>query len=500
MADGQSEVFAIAPRLQWHTGEIFGRVARGGLFLFTIVSILAAGIQIFGSMIKYLTKFTGVSLIAAAGMIGVAQAKPLLTDSQETYVSACLDQSDTPERIIEICQRGLGGAGASDRQRIEMLDKLGWAYYDLDDMDKADDAFVEILALNPTAELGLQGRAWVKYNRDDYEAATALFRQAVSRKPNASNMAGLAASARRSGEMDFAEFEEVMQTALALNPEYTWAMRELAWTLVDHYRQDEALSLFRTASDLDPYDPYAEYGVAFLLSEQNDWAAAFAHVSRALDLKPDFVTALSRRSLILLMLDRPKQALKDAEAVIAAKPDDADGYVRKARALSDLGQRSQAHEVLELAESRVGSGSSYLLYWRASLLADDLEYEAALFQIRRSVALEGADQFDHRLHAEIALWMGHTDEARDAIDQALGFNPDGEFEQYTNALVMLDEHRFDAAEIAFDAAIASGLHEDYLGDFLSALVAEGRFMQAIKMRARYGNRPSATTSDAQRSN
>ncbi|WP_282120771.1 tetratricopeptide repeat protein [Ruegeria atlantica] len=380
-----------------------------------------------------------------------------------------------------------------------MLDKLAWAYYDLDDMDQADDAFAEILALNPDAELGLQGRAWVHYNRDDYAAATALFKQAVSRKPNASNMAGLAASALRAGEMDFAEYEEMMQTALALNPEYTWAMRELAWKLVDHNRQDEALSLFRAASELDPYDPYAEYGVAFLLSEQNDWEAAFDHVSRALELKPDFVTALSRRSLILLMLDRPKQALKDTEAVIEANPDDTDGYVRKARALSDLGQRSQAHEVLELAESRVGPGS-YLLYWRANLLADDLDYEAALFHIRRSVALEGADRFDHRLHADIALGLGYTDEARDAIDQALGLYPDGEFEQYTNALVMLAEDRFDAAESMFDSATAAGLHQDYLGDFLAALVAEGRFMQAIKMRARYKNRQPDATSDAQRSN
>ncbi|WP_170416989.1 tetratricopeptide repeat protein [Ruegeria atlantica] len=440
-----------------------------------------------------------MSLATVIAIAGVGFAKPLLTNSQETYVSACLGQDDTPERIIEICQRGLGEVGASDRQRIEMLDKLAWAYYDLDDMDQADDAFAEILALNPNAEPGLQGRAWVHYNRDEYTAAVELFRQAVSRKPNAQNIAGLAASARRSGEMDFAEFEEMMQTSLALSPEYTWAMRELAWVLSDHNGQDEAMKLFRSARDLDPYDPYAEYGIAFLLSEQNDWEASFDHISRALELKPDFVSAISRRSLILLMLDRPKQALKDAEAVIQTKPDDADGYVRKARALSELGQRSQAHDVLEQAEKLIGP-DNYLLYWRASLLADDLDYEAALFHIRRSVALEGADRFDHRLHAEIALWLGYTDEARDAIDQALSLNPDGEFEQYTNALVMLGEDRFDAAENAFDSAISAGLHEDYLGDFLTELVAEGRFMQAIKMRARYGGRQSANANDAQRSN
>ncbi|WP_058278592.1 hypothetical protein [Ruegeria atlantica] len=77
-------------------------------------------------MIKSLTKFIGFPLTAVIAIAGVVQAKPLLTNSQETYVSACLDQSDTPERIIEICQHGQGGVGASDRQRIEIFDKLAW--------------------------------------------------------------------------------------------------------------------------------------------------------------------------------------------------------------------------------------------------------------------------------------------------------------------------------------------------------------------------------------
>lgn len=464
--------------------SVLGRFAPSGLFMITFVGMFFVETKKRSSMIRSLPKF---ALSAVFGLIASAGvAKPLLTDSQSTYVSACLEQSDTPERMIEICQHGLGGIGASDRQRIEMLDKLGWAYYDLDALDKAEEAFAEILNLDPNAEVGLQGRAWVLYSKDAFPEAANLFRKAASRKPSAGNMAGLAASARRAGQVDFAEFDQMMQTALALNPEYTWAMRELAWRLVDQHRLDEAFELFQKASDLDPYDPYAAYGMAFVLTEQDKWEAAFDPISRTLDLKPDFVSALSRRSLILLMLDRPKQALKDAEAVIAAKPNDADGYVRKARALSDLGQRAKAHLVLEEAENRAGPGS-YLLYWRASLFADDLDYPAALFHIRRSVALEGADRFDHRLHADIALWLEHTEEARAAIERALDLYPGGEFEQYTNALVMVAEGRFDEAEAAFDAASQAGLPEDYLGDFLSALVAEGRFLQAIMMRARYGN-------------
>ena len=131
--------------------------------------MVVAETKILGGMISLLPI---IALSAVFGLVAVAgSAKPLLTDSQDTYVSACLEQSDAPERVIEICQHGLGGIGASDRQRIEMLDKLGWAYYDLDALDEADEAFTEILTLDPNAEVGLQGRAWVMYNRDAFPQA-----------------------------------------------------------------------------------------------------------------------------------------------------------------------------------------------------------------------------------------------------------------------------------------------------------------------------------------
>lgn len=464
--------------------------ALSSLFLITFVSILretnkVISIQMFDATraVKRLAAMIGAILVWTGDS---AIAKPLLTNSQSTYVSACLEQDDTPERLVEICQLGLGTAGASDRQRIDMLDRLAWAYFDLDNFDASERAFSEILELNPEAEPGLQGKAWILYYRDDYGPATEMFRKAVSRKPTAGNLAGLAASALYGGESDIEEFEGRMRAALALDPEYSWAIRQLAWELSDNGRSDEALELFRSAIEIDPLDSYAEYGMAYVLSDQNQWEPAFEHITRTLELHPEFVSALSRRSLILLMLDRPKQALKDAEAVIAAKPENADGYVRKARALSELGLRSEAHSVLEAAESQVGS-SNYLVFWRARLLVDDHNYDEALIHIRRSIKLDGADYIDHRLHAEVALWLDDLREARGAIDQALSLNPDAPYVQYVDALVLSREGDFEAAEDRFDNAIKAGLSRGYLSDFLSVLVGEGRFIQAIKLRVRYNS-------------
>ncbi|MBO9436818.1 tetratricopeptide repeat protein [Ruegeria sp. R13_0] len=416
---------------------------------------------------------------------GAGHSKPLLTNSQATYASACLEAYESPERLIEICQRGLGETGASDRQRIEMLDRLAWAQFDLGDYDQSDKAFSEILDIDPEAEPGLQGRAWILYQRDRYDEAADWFRKAVSRKPTAESLSGLAASSRRSGQVDFNEYEQLMRLALSMDPEYVWGIRELAWSLADYARYDEALSLFRSATDINPQDANSEYGIAYVLSEQDAWEEAFTHITRTLELSPDSISAKSRRSLILLMLDRPKQALKDAEAVVVAWPDNSDGYVRKARALSALDRRAEAHAVLEQAEETVGA-ESYLLFWRADLLVDDYEYEAALVQIRRSVQMEDANHFDHRLHAEIALWLNKTNEARGAINLAIEDNPNDPHISFVDALVMLSEGEYKPAELRFDEAIKVGLPEDYLPDFLEALVAEGRFMQAIAMRLRYG--------------
>ncbi|MES0863943.1 tetratricopeptide repeat protein [Ruegeria sp. SCPT10] len=367
-----------------------------------------------------------------------------------------------------------------------MLDVLAWAYFDLGKLDKSEEAFSEILDINPNAEPGLQGRAWIYYYRDDYVQASEWFRKAVARKPSAESLSGLAASDRHSGQVEFDEYEESMRLALALDPEYTWGIRELAWSLTDQFRYDEALELFRTATEIDSFDANAQYGMAVVLIEQDEWEEAFNYITRTLELDPDFVAGKSRRSLILLMLDRPKQALADAEAVINATPDEADGYVRKARALSAMGRRAKAHEVLQTAEEMAGP-NSYLLYWRADLLAADYEFEAALVQIRRSVKRDDANHIDHRFHAEIALWLDKTTEARGAINRALKLSPDEPYTQYVNALVMLNEGQFKAAESTFDMAIEAGLSEDYLGDFLSALVAEGRIVQALRMRVRYSN-------------
>ncbi|WP_372570414.1 tetratricopeptide repeat protein [Ruegeria jejuensis] len=327
--------------------------------------------------------------------------------------------------------------------------------------------------------------------RDDYASAIKLFRAAAARKPSGANMAGLASSRYHSGQINLEEFEKDMRVAMALDPDYLWAVRELGWVQAYAGRYDAAQQQFQAAIAKNEMDSNAQYGLAYVLTEQQSWDDAFDHVTRALELQPDYVSALSLRSLILLMLNRPKQAIKDADAVIAAWPDDDDGYVRKARAFDALGRRSEANAVLTAA-SRRADETSYLLFWQARLATDECDYATALKFIERSIKHEDASFHDHRLHAEIALGLKWVSLAREAIDQALYLRPGDSFVLYTNALVLIQEQRFEEAESAFDSAIDAGLDAEYLGDFLSALVGKGRFMQTIQVRVRYSDRKTSS--------
>ena len=424
---------------------------------------------------------------------GLAVAKPLLTDSQDTFASACIADEDTPERMILICEKALEQSGASAAQRAEMMVSLAWAFYDLGQFDRADAVFAKALDLYPASAAALRGHGWLAHDRRDYARAADYFRQSVAIEPNARGLSGLGSSLVRDGQAGLGEGLQILDAALALDPDYAWALREQGWLLIDDRRYEAALEKFQRAVSRDPDDPYAHYGACFALTELDRWEEALEHANRALDLEPDYVAAVSRRSLILLKLERSKQSLKDADTVIAAWPDSSSGYVRKARALRALGRGQEALALLEDADERL-EPDSYLIYWRANFLLEDGRAEEALAQIYRSLGIDDTDHFDHTLKTRIALQIGEVAVARRSIDAALRLYPDGEWPFFYDALVMVAEDRFDEAEARFDMAVEAGLPDSKLEEFLKALVGKSQFLQAVQMRVRYSDLEKAAAS------
>ena len=182
---------------------------------------------------------------------GQAPAKPLLLDSQQTYMSACLAYKESHKRMRAICEQALDQPGASMRQRLDIMDSLAWANYYLGQPDMARQVFQRMLDLDSESEDGLTGMAWIAYDADDYGKAGDLFERAMNRSPSAQVLAGLGVSRFYGRQFDLDKALRYIDAALAIDPKYSWALRRKGWFLQGRHRLSESEKTFRQAVEVD---------------------------------------------------------------------------------------------------------------------------------------------------------------------------------------------------------------------------------------------------------
>lgn len=422
-------------------------------------------------------------LLFAGFFLSVAPlaAKPLLTNSQDTFAKACLDFDETYERVLQICEIALSGQGYSQKQKLGMMASLGNAHLGLDQYDAAHAVYKTMLDIDPAYTEALNGIGWILRHQKEYALAADSFEASLGFLPSAEALAGMAASRFAAKEIDLEEVLSLLDAALAIDPDYRWALREKGWILRDADRFVEAERSFRAALKIRPEDTNALSGLARSLRGQSKLKEALGQIGKAISLDPDSADLLAERSLILFYLDRNKQAIKDADRVIAIDPAWSAGYVRKARALSDLGRTLDAVKVLAEAEHHTGF-DPYLIYWRADLLSDDDKFDASLEQINRLVAAGVEDVHDLHLLAFVQLGRNDIDGARKAVDAALKLEPENAFSLYYDARVLVEEGKLDRAEARMTEAVHAGLSDHNIGLFLGALATKGAYLRMIRLR------------------
>lgn len=434
-----------------------------------------------------LGRFVLTLFLALVPFMGVA--RPSDTGAATDQARTCTEFTGDYARIMSACRVALDRPDISDRTRQDLMDGLAWAHYYLNDIDGARGVFQQILTRYPNSEDGLTGLAWLAYDGDSYDQAAELFARAMDVSPNAEVLAGYGA-ARYMARLDPLDAALArIDTALTIDPEYIWALRRKGWFLEEAGRLAEAEAAFRRAIDVQPDDAASLYGLSYVLGRSGKWAQALPYVNRALEERPDYLAALSRRSLVLFNLGRLGMALRDADRMIAADPGWSEGYVRKARALFRLRRNDDAVAALATGDKAVGY-NSFLLYWYARMLVDTGHSAEALDQIDRIDARGDADFHDVLLQTRIALVMGNTVLARQAIDRSLGFRPTDKWALYYATLVLVAEGRYDEAEVRFDAALRAGLSKEKLPDFIKALLGRNEHARAVKLRDRYVSQAS----------
>ncbi len=411
-------------------------------------------------------------------------AKPLITSSEETLARVCLAREESPARVVAACDAALNDAGLTAAQRVELLvargDGLSW----MEHYDEAIDSYRMATDLNPDSVDGWNGLGWALWESDGYGAAYGAFRASMDVDVSLEGLAGQAGSGWRSGRLEPDEAREMLRAALAIDPDYIWAVREIAWILMDDRDFHAAGREFEAALEIDPDDINARYGLGRARMSTGENEAALEIFNGILvDAPGEFSTEVYRINA-LRNLDRNAQALRDADRLIAEYPDRPSGYIERGFALMALERRGEALETYRRAEEVLGPNNA-VLYWYADALTTDGRFQDALDAIERGLALDGADYSDHLMKSYIALEMEDYSLARQAAEASLATGVEDAWAHYYIAITMI--HGGETAEglDRFDTAIGLGLPDHRVGAFAKVLIGAGKYVEAAQLRLKY---------------
>jgi tetratricopeptide (TPR) repeat protein len=213
---------------------------------------------------------------------------------------------------------------------------------------------------------------------------------------------------------------EMLEKALAINPEVAAAHTNLGTALNDLGRRVEAVASYDRAIVLKPDQAETHNNRGNVLKELRRLEDALAGYDRAIALKPDFAEAHTNRGAILFELNRLEEAVESHDRAIALKPDFAEAYFNRGNALYTLKRLEEAVASFDAAIAR--------------------KPDFAAAHSNRGIAL-----YD----------LGHLDEALAGYEKAITLKPDYAEAHSNRGIVLFDLERFDEALASYDRAIAA---------------------------------------------
>ncbi len=189
--------------------------------------------------------------------------------------------------------------------------------------------------------------------RGDLDRAEAALRQAVALEPE-NDLAWLDLGYVALDRRDLAGAERLFRQALAVNGLSKRAWYNLGWVLVEEQRLDEAERAYRTALSIDPSLARARVNLAVMYSRAGDLSRAAAELTEAIRSDPGLAIAYQNRARVFLAQGRPAEALEDARAQVALDGRSPEAHALVAECLGALGRSEDARHEMEEAQRLAG--------------------------------------------------------------------------------------------------------------------------------------------------
>ncbi|MDX1486086.1 MAG: tetratricopeptide repeat protein [Alphaproteobacteria bacterium] len=214
-------------------------------------------------------------------------------------------------------------------------------------------------------------------------------------------------------------------------------------------------------------------------AQRGDFGKAVALINEALQIRPNDQEAIYNLGNALLSLNRPLEALKCFDRVVAIVPTHADAHSSRGNALSELDRLEEALESCDKAVE-IHPGHAIAHNNRGNLLRNLNRPGEALdaFETALAVNPNYADAVNNR--GCVLQDMGRLEEAADCFDKALKIRPDY-FEAHNNKGNVAQEiYHFEEALACYDRALricpAYSVAHNNRGNVLRRL---GRYEEAL---------------------
>ena len=213
---------------------------------------------------------------------------------------------------------------------------------------------IAIAVLAASAALFLGSRTWAEASA--YQSMESLCRRALASNPDAwsaHNNLGDVFSAE--GRLDDAAVEYRM--ALRIKPGNSSAHSNLGVILTREGRLDEAISEYRAALAIEPGSPKGWFNLANALRTSDRNAEALDAFGKAIDEDARWIAPRYELGSLLLDLNQPAQAGRQAETIVHLDPTSLSGHYLLGRAAAGVGRFDVATAEMRTAIDIAGQGA-----------------------------------------------------------------------------------------------------------------------------------------------
>ena len=386
-------------------------------------------------------------------------------------LSKVLAQIRDHTTALSLAQRAVAA-----KRDAETLESLSMAWLGVGQLDNAQFALAEAIALDPARPTLHKLMGAVQAARGDVTAAQTSLERAVELAPTSHEASFALGSLQCERLGRCAESLDLLQRAAALAPDSVRYEVAVGRALLQVGRTREALQAFSTAVNLDPSSVEAHIGLGISRAKLEKYVEAATALEKALEFDPVHPDVRLQLASVYRHLSRSRDAEEQRAAHRRIEPHVAE--IEHLRTLAQPGRNPSAHFNLARLYARLGHDAGAVRRLRAGL----------------SLQPDNARAWQNLGNAHIRL--GRPSEAISAYRQALNLKPDYGLAWYnlgtayaTGGYIDLSREAYGRAlelsENSADVFIALGNLELQQGD---ARTAAERYEQAL---AQDPNLPSA---------